>query len=123
MVIDEIRSFLNDYFDVLQDQNLTKFDNVFDSGSVLYSPQNGAVVVRPFNDYRVMVQGRESPESKDSPRLDEILMIDILSSEMALVKVRLRLFDSIMADYLNLMKVDGQWRIYAKHFHRVGDAI
>jgi hypothetical protein len=29
MVTDEIRAFLNDYFDVLQNQDMTLFDRVF----------------------------------------------------------------------------------------------
>lgn len=45
-----------------------------------------------------------------------------LSPGMTLVKVRLQLFGSVMADYLNLMKIDGQWWIVAKHFRRVDDA-
>ena len=120
MVIDEIRHFLNDYFNVLQNQDLTLFDKVFHEGSVLYSAQDGAVVVRPKAEYRQMLQGRASPESGKFPRMDEILMIDVMSPEMAVVKVRLRLFDNIMVDYLNVMKIDGCWTIFSKHFHRQG---
>jgi hypothetical protein len=50
-------------------------------------------------------------------------MLDILSDEMALVKVQLRLFDNIMVDYLNLMKIDGHWIIVSKHFWRKGPAV
>lgn len=114
----DIQAFLNDYFDVLQDQDLAKFDRVFHPGCVLYSAQDGAVVVRPFAQYRAMVQQRQSPQSLKSPRRDEILSIDVLSPEMAMAKVRLRLFDNIMEDYLNLLKVDGKWTIVAKLFHR-----
>jgi len=45
-------------------------------------------------------------------------MVDLLSPTMAVVKVRLRLFDNIMEDHLNLMKHDGRWMIYAKHYYR-----
>ena len=47
-------------------------------------------------------------------------MVDFLSPTMATVKVRLRLFNSIMEDHLNLMKHEGQWMIYAKHFYKAG---
>ncbi|MNF19128.1 putative lumazine-binding protein [compost metagenome] len=47
-------------------------------------------------------------------------MIDVMSPEMAMVKVRLRLFDNVMVDYLNVMKVDGRWMIVAKLFHKEG---
>ncbi|SDR07451.1 nuclear transport factor 2 family protein [Pseudoxanthomonas sp. CF125] len=122
MMMNGIQEFLASYFDVLQTQDLSLFDQVFHKDCVLYAQQDGKTIVRPLPEYRRMVEGRESPQSRGFPRQDEILMIDLLSPEMALVKVRLQLFDSIMADYLNLMKIDGQWRIVAKHFHRVGDA-
>lgn len=126
MVTHEIQAFLKDYFDVLQNQDLDLFDQVFHAGSVLYSVQDGVdgeVTVRPFAEYRTMVQGRQSPQDGGFPRLDEVLMIDVMSEQMAMVKVRLRLFDNIMVDYLNLMKVNGSWTIFAKLFHKVGNAV
>lgn len=120
MLIDEVRSFLNDYFEVLQTQDLQIFDRVFHKDCVLYSEQDGAMVVRPFAAYREMVQGREAPVKGNFPRSEELLMADFLSPTMAVVKVRLRLFNNIMEDHLNLMKHEGHWMIYAKHFYRVG---
>lgn len=123
MIHDEIRAFLNKYFDVLQNQDMALFDQVFHQSCVLYSSQDGHTVVRPYQAYRDMVQGRASPASVNAPRHDQIMMIDVLSDEMALAKVELRLFDNIMVDYLNINKVDGQWIIMAKHFSRKGSAI
>jgi hypothetical protein len=122
MLIDEIRSFLNDYFEVLQTQDMALFDSVFHKDCVLYSQQDNAMVVRPFAAYRTMVQGREAPAVGNFPRSEELLMADVLSPTMAVVKVRLRLFNNIMEDHLNLMKHEGRWMIYAKHFSRVGSA-
>jgi Putative lumazine-binding len=122
MLIDELRAFLADYFEVLQTQEMALFDRVFHPDSVLYSQQDGQVTVRPFAAYRQMVQGRQSPASQGSPRQEEVLLIDVLSPTMAVVKVRLRLFNNTMEDHLNLMKHEGQWRIYAKHFTRAGSA-
>lgn len=84
--------------------------------------QGGQLTVRPFAAYREMVLARTSPAAKGSPRKEEILMIDKLSDTMAVAKVRLRLFDHIMEDHLNLMKHEGQWMIYAKHFTQAGVA-
>jgi len=122
MLIDEIRVFLKDYFEVLQTQDMALFDSVFHKDCVLYSQQDDALVVRPFAAYRSMVQGRQSPVSKDAPRAEQVLLVDFLSPTMAVVKVRLRLFDNIMEDHLNLMKHEGRWMIYAKHFYRAGSA-
>lgn len=123
MIVDEIRHFLGSYFDVLQNQDLALFDRVFHSDCVLYSQQDGVTTVRPFPEYRMIVEGRKSPLSGGFPRSDEVLMIDVLSQEMALAKVRLRLFDNIVVDYLNLMKIDERWQVVAKHVHREGSAI
>lgn len=122
MLIDDLRDFLSDYFEVLQTQDMALFDRVFHQDCVLYSQQDGARVVRPYAAYRAMVQGREAPAAKGCPRSEEVLAIDVLSPTMAMAKVRLRLFDSIMEDHLNLMKHEGRWMIYAKHFHRAGSA-
>ncbi|HDR9512258.1 hypothetical protein C5615_38645 [Burkholderia cepacia] len=122
MEVNEILSFLKKYFDVLQNQDLALFDRVFHRDCVLYSQQDGVTIVRPLPEYRKMVEGRKSPQEGGFARHDEIVMIDMLSSDMALAKVRLRLFDNIMVDYLNLMKIDGRWQIVAKLFHRAGAA-
>ena len=123
MLIDELRAFLNDYFEVLQTQDMALFDRVFHQDCVLYSAQDGQLVVRPYAVYREMVQGRKSPASGGYPRDEQVLMMDVLSPTMATVKVRLRLFDNIMEDHLNLMHHEGRWRVYAKHFTRAGSAV
>lgn len=122
MMMDGIRQFLVSYFDVLHTQELSLFDRVFHKDCVLYAQQDGKTTVLPLPEYRRMIGGRESPLSRGFPRRDEVLTIDVLSLDMALVKVRLQLFDSIMVDYLSLMKVDGQWCVVAKLFHREGSA-
>jgi hypothetical protein len=123
MLMNEIQAFLADYFEVLQTQDMALFDRVFHKDCVLYSQQDGQLVVRPYAVYRDMVQGRKSPASGGFPRDEQVLTLDVLSPTMALVKVRLRLFDNIMEDHLNLMQHEGRWMIYAKHFHRVGSAV
>lgn len=120
MVVDEIRTFLDSYFEVLQTQDLVLFDAVFHPQCVLYSQQAGQLSIRGFDSYRELVRGRASAASGGHPRDDQILMIDLLSPTMAMVKVRLRFFDSVVEDYLNLMKHEGRWMVYAKHPCRVG---
>jgi hypothetical protein len=118
-LIYEIQSFLDQYFEVLYTQNLELFDQVFHSESVLYSAQDGDVVVRPIAQYREIIKNRQSPLAGQFQRDDNIIHIDVMSPEMALVKVRLKLFDHVMEDYLNLLKINGKWQIVAKLFHRV----
>jgi hypothetical protein len=122
MNIDDIRSFLDKYFEVLQTQDIALFDAVFHESCVLYSQQQDTLVVRPFAAYRQLIQARTSAASSGYPRNEQLLMVDFLSPTMAMVKVRLRLFDNVVDDCLNLMKHDGQWMVYAKHYSRVGSA-
>lgn len=113
--IDEL---LQDYFDLLYTQDMSLFDRVFHPSAVLYSAQDRFIVVRPREEYRELMRARRSPEQNGSPRDDTVLRIDTLSPEMAVAKVRLRLNDNIMVDYLNLLLVDGLWMIVAKLYHR-----
>ncbi|MFJ4649835.1 nuclear transport factor 2 family protein [Nocardia sp. NPDC088792] len=117
--IDEL---LQDYFDLLYTQDMSLFDRVFHPSAVLYSAQDGLIVVRPREEYRELMRARRSPEQNGAPRKDTVLRIDALSPEMAVAKVRLRLNDNIMVDYLNLLLIDGLWMIVAKLYHREGTA-
>lgn len=118
--LEEIRSFLIDYFDALHTQDLSTFDRVFHPGATLYSQQDGVTVIRPLPEYRAIVAGRASPASVRQPRDETVLMIDMLSDCMALAKVRLRLFDNLMEDHLNMIRTDAGWSIIAKTFTKVG---
>lgn len=122
MLTNEITLFLENYFDVLQNQDLNLFDKVFHKDCTLYSQQDGALIIRSFDSYREMVSQRNSPESEGFTRHEQILLTDFLSPTMATIKVRLKLFNNIMEDHLNIMKHDGTWMIYAKHFYKVGVA-
>ncbi len=122
-MMNEIEKFLNDYFEVLQTQDMALFDKVFNKNCILFSEQDDVEIVRPYTLYRDMVKARQSPAAGGYPRSEQVLAIDVLSPTMVMVKVRLRLFDNIMEDHLNLMKHADQWMIYAKHFYRVGSAV
>lgn len=119
MIANEVNEFLSQYFEVLQTQDMALFDRVFHKDCVLYSQQDDLLVVRPYAVYRDMVAARQSPSSAGAPRQEEVLAMDVLAPTMVQVKVRLRLFNNIMEDHLNLMKHEGCWMIYAKHFYRV----
>ena len=121
-IMQEVQSLLNQYFDALYTQDLTVFDQVFHKDSVLYNAQDGNTVVRPIAEYREVVKNRKSPKEMGGPRNDNVVLIDFLSAEMAMVKVRLRLYDNIMDDYLNLIKSKGRWQIAAKMWTKVGPA-
>jgi len=113
-------TLLDNYFDVIHEQYLDLFDQVFHKDCCLYSAQTGELVLRPFALYREQVSGRKSPKELGNPRKDEILSIDMISPTMASAKVQLQMFDGIMQDYLNLVKIEGKWWIVAKLYEQVG---
>jgi hypothetical protein len=116
-----IIKLLDDYFEVMHKQDLSLFDQVFHRDCCLYSNSDGQTILRPYDLYRSQVEGRRSPQELGNPRKDEILMIDQLSDSMAIAKVQLQMFDGIMQDYLNIIKLDGKWWVIAKLYQQVGN--
>lgn len=121
-MLTELQTFLSDYFEALHTQDLAIFDRVFHPEATLYSRQDGMTVIRPLAEYREMVINRASPASVAQPRDETVVMVDMLSDTMGLAKVRLRLFDNMMEDHLNLIRIEDGWRIIAKTFTRIGRA-
>jgi hypothetical protein len=117
MEITEIQNALQIYFDVMYECDLDKFDRIFHPSSSLFTMKDGAFNLRPFAQYRTEIAQRTAPKSVGQERTDSILLIDLLSPEIALARVRVRIHEKIFVDNLNLLKFDGQWMIVAKIFH------
>jgi hypothetical protein len=117
-----IVTLLDNYFDVMHTQDMELFDKVFHTDCTLYGIVEGKPNLRPYAIYREAVVNRESPAQKGETRRDEILFVDQLNDNFALARVQLEMFGGVMQDYLNLVKLDGQWWIMAKMWTRVADA-
>ncbi|VWC94127.1 nuclear transport factor 2 family protein [Burkholderia contaminans] len=117
MEIDGIQHALQIYFDVMYQCDLNKFDQVFHPSSSLFTMKNGEFNLRSFARYREEIAARKAPKSIQQPRMDDILQIEMLSSEIAFAQVRVRIFEKIYVDNLNLLKFDQNWMIVAKIFH------
>jgi Putative lumazine-binding len=86
-------SAVSQYLEMMYDGDLGRFDAVFAPTAQLHGVQEGEVRVLPAAEYRRLLASRPSPQSKNAPRQQEILLIDIASSSQALVKVRVRIDD------------------------------
>ncbi|MCA8100150.1 nuclear transport factor 2 family protein [Burkholderia contaminans] len=117
MEIDGIQHALQIYFDVMYECDLNKFDQVFHPSSSLFTMKNGEFNLRSFARYREEIAARKPPKSIQQPRIDDILQIEMLSSEIAFAQVRVRIFEKVYVDNLNLLKFDQNWMIVAKIFH------
>ena len=111
-------SAVGQYLDMMYDGDLSRFDAVFAPTAQLHGVQEGGQVrVLPAAEYRKLLSSRSSPKSKNAPRQQEILLLDIASSSQALVKVRVRIDDVLFVDYLSYHLIGGAWLVTAKSFH------
>lgn len=107
------------YFQALYECNLQKFDQVFHPSCSLFDSTNGILTVMPIAEYRKVIEKRPSPAKAGQPRDDELIFVDFLSPDAAVVKVRLRIHKKIFIDHLNFARVDGKFRIVAKVWHDI----
>jgi putative lumazine-binding protein len=105
------------YFDLMFDNDVARFDQVFASSAQLHGLRDGQLRLLPAQDYKAMLTAAPSPQSKGAPRLQEILLTDFASSTQAVVKVRVRIDTIQYLDYLSYHCIDGAWLITAKSFH------
>jgi hypothetical protein len=62
------------------------------------------------------VDKRQSPKSLDAVRADELLLIDFACTDLAFVKVRVKIAAMTFVDYLTWHRVEGTWLITSKGF-------
>jgi hypothetical protein len=105
------------YFTLMYDSDVSQFDRVFAPTAQLHGFRDAELRILPVGDYRAMLASTPSPKSKNAPRLQEILLIDLASSAQALVKVRVRIDVRQYVDYLAYHCIEGTWLITAKSFH------
>lgn len=114
---DAILTAINQYFELMYECDLSKFDAVFAATAQLHGVQDDQVRLLTAEDYRQLLASRESPKSTDAPRQQEVLLLDIASASQALAKVRVRIGDVLFVDYLSYHLVGGSWLVTAKSFH------
>jgi hypothetical protein len=105
------------YFDLMYDCDVSRFDLVFAPSVQLHGYRDGRLVVWPAQIYKDILKKRESPQSLNAPRVNEILAMDFVSTTMAFTKVRVRIVTMVFLDYLTWHYIDGKWLITSKGFH------
>lgn len=105
------------YFDLMFDGDVSRFDKVFAPSAQLHGLQGGNLRLLPAQDYRKALSAGASPKSRNAPRRQEVLFIDLASDTQALVKVRVRIDTVQYLDYLSYHCLNGLWLITAKSFH------
>jgi hypothetical protein len=105
------------YFDLMYDNDVSRFDQVFASSAQLHGLRDGNLRLLPAQDYRDALASGPSPKVKNAPRNQEILLVDFASAVQAVVKVRVRIDTLQYLDYLSYHCIGGLWLITAKSFH------
>jgi hypothetical protein len=105
------------YLDLMFDYDVARFDEVFAPTAQLHGLRDGALRVLTARDYRDVLIAGPSPRSRNAPRHEEILLVDLAAPTQALVKVRVRIDAVLYLDYLSYHCLDGAWLITAKSFH------
>jgi hypothetical protein len=105
------------YFDLMFDNDVSRFDGVFASSAQLHGLRDAKLRLLAAHEYRNALASGPSPQSRNAPRQQEILLVDFASSTQAMVKVRVRIDTILYLDYLAYHCIDGAWLITAKSFH------
>jgi hypothetical protein len=108
------------YFDLMFDNDVLRFDQVFASSAQLHGLRDGKLRLLPAQEYRNALASGPSPKSKNAPRQQEILLIDFASPTQAMVKVRVRADTVLYLDYLSYHCINSVWLVTAKSFHIEG---
>ena len=89
---------------------------IFHESAHLYLSEKGALTDWPRQHFLDRVAGREPGEGEPD---FEIEAIDIAGPEMAWVRLSVSVPGRRFRDYLNFLRLDGEWRVIAKVFRVV----
>jgi hypothetical protein len=108
-----INQLLENYFKGLYDGNVTLLATLYHPATLLYGDVKGTPYAKTLEQYLDGVKNRQSPKDSGKPFKGDILMVDLVNS-IAVVKVRVKMYDFDYNDLLSLHKIDGRWLIVNK---------
>src|ERR1700761_8543017 len=115
----EIANAVQVYLDMLYTGDVVLVDAVFHERAQLCTMENGEPQFRSVAEYREVLRGRASPSSMGAEREEHLVTIDLSSPTQAMVKVQMRINQSVISDYLTMFKLKQEWRIVSKTYYRV----
>jgi Putative lumazine-binding len=107
------------YFDGLYDGDADVIASVFLPSAALTQSIDNDLKIVPRDEWLAAVRARPSPRSQGLARDDLILAIDLISPNLALVKVKCQMPPRYFTDLLNFVKLDGRWLVAQKVFTTV----
>lgn len=108
---------MTDYFDGLYHSDAARLARVFHPAATYACASEGALTHLTMDTYLPMVAQRPSPASRNEPRADRILSIELAGPVTALVRAECAIGPKRFTDLLSFVLLDGRWQIIAKVFH------
>ena len=115
--IKELTAAVQRYFDLCYDSDTSRFDQIFRPTAQLHGIRNGELQMLSAQAFKDAVANQPSLKSRNLPRLEEVLLMDVTSPTQAFVKVRVKWNATIYIDCLTYHRGDGDWLITSKGFH------
>ncbi len=112
-----IEQTLQDYFDGLYQSDTSLLRKVFHPQAIYASATGGELVYRTMDEYFPIVAARPSPASRQEPRHDRVVSIDLVGPVSAVARVECAIGPKRFDDVLTLVRLDDRWQIIAKVFH------
>lgn len=112
----EITELMQRYFDGFYNGDVDLLKTVFHPSCRLLSARDGSLTDDDMEAVYKRVAGRAAPSANGEVNRDRILSIDLANPEIALAKVQIAIGQKLFTDYLNCIKIDGDWKIISKVF-------
>lgn len=112
-----LQQAVDEYFRGLHETDVDLLDQVFHPAASLFDVDDGHVRVDPYWAWRQDVDARPDPASAGLDRDEEVLDVVWLSEDAATVSLRVRIFDQVFVDHLQLVREGERFRIVAKTWH------
>jgi Putative lumazine-binding len=111
-----LREAVQTYLDGLYEGNADKIASVFLPTSALTQVFENELKITPRDVWLDAVRNRPSPKASSLVRQDHVLVIDLISSTLAHVKVKCAMPPKFFTDILSFVKLDGRWQVAQKVF-------
>jgi len=111
-----IEAVVRTYLDGLYEGDADKLAAAFHPTSALTQWWEGELKITPRDAWLEAVRARPSPKSQGLARSDEVLSVDVVGPDMALVKLRCAIPPRHFTDLLSLLRIEGRWQVAQKVF-------
>lgn len=112
-----ITSMLQTYFDGLYYSDTRRLRSVFHPQAIYACATEGSLLKLSMDEYFPIVDKRVAPSSRNDPRADRILEIQLAGPVTAFARVECAIAPKSFVDFLTLIKLEGRWQIISKVFH------